>query len=209
MILGTFLVIALLYVAQGTYRNWNVYRGRETEFDALPEHLNTQAEIDAAFPDDSQFANRKGLVGVYGRLLKRFNKLTKPWSVFGPRSKFWWARWSFPPREIFKVGGKGPWRYETIAGIPIVEETPAHFGVVPLHHILSRCQYYKRWHLAVQWPLMVTFHVYWHEKDVPVEGQPWVNEFSIKQLLFAYGPIHWDTDIIYWLLSFYLGGQWK
>lgn len=202
-IIGTLLAIAILFAAQGIYRNWDVYRGRATDYDALPEHLNSQAEIDAAFPDDSQFANRKGLLGLYGRALKRFNKLTKPWSVFGPRSRFSWAAWQFPPREIFKIGGgKGEWRYETVAAR--IDAT-----TIQVHHALSRCQYYKRWHLAVQWPLMVTFHVYWHEKDVPVEGQPWTNEFDISRLFFAYGPIHWDADIIYWLLSFYLGGQWK
>ena len=203
-IIGTILVIVAFYAAQGIYRNWDVYRGRSLEYDALPEHLNTQAKIDAAFPDDSQFANRTGLIGLYGRALKRFNKLTKPWSVFGPRSKFSWSRWNFPPTVLFKVGGKGSWRYENVQPLGASDES-LHPGYV----VLSRCQYYKRWHLAVQWPLMVTFHVYWHEKDVPVEGQPWTNEFDISRLLFAYGPIHWDADIIYWLLSFYLGGQWK
>lgn len=198
-IVGTLLAIALFFAAQGIYRNWDVYRGRDLEFDAMPDHLNTQAEIDAAFPDDSQFANRTGLIGLYGRALKKFNKLTKPWSVFGPRSRFAWARWQFPPKIIFKLGGKGTWRYE------LITRPDGYLS----YWIYSRCQYYKRWALIVEWPLSLTFHIYWREKDVPVEDQPWANDFGITRLLFAYGPIHWDADIIYWLLSFYVGGQWK
>jgi len=48
---------------------------------AFPEHLDTQEEVDQAFPDDSQFAGH-----WWGRVWKWLNKATKHWEAFGPRS---------------------------------------------------------------------------------------------------------------------------
>jgi hypothetical protein len=157
-------------------------------WDALPEHLNSPEKWKGTDND------------VW---YMRWEILTKGWMAFGPRSKKWWAAWQFPPKEVFKIGGAGKWRYEVVAC-----STCTPIGWHPWT-ALSRCQYYKRWALTVMWPLQITFHVYWKASDVPEFGQPFDNNFSIKKLLFMYGPIHWDADLIYWLLSFYLGGQWK
>lgn len=175
MLLGTLLLATLLFIAQGLYRN------RGGKFDGVPPHLDSIEKWNGT-DNDKWYA--------------RWTMYFTGWQAFGPWSKYKWSRWDFPPKVMFKVGGKGTWRYEDI-----------NYG--QYHMVLSRCQYYKRWHLAVLWPLQIQFHVYWREKDVPVYGLPWANEFSIKQLFFAYGPIHWDADLIYWLLSFYIGGQWK
>ena len=174
-------ITLLAFVAQGLYRN------RGGVFDALPPYLNTPAKWTGTDLDTPWF---------------RWDLKIKGWFAFGPWSKYSWARWTFPPKVLFKVGGEGPWRYEKI-----------RFGIDPYttgeFEVLSRCQYYKRWALTVQWPLTVTFHVYWRAKDVPVEGVNWTNNFGIKKLLFMYGPIHFDADLVYWIFSFFIGGQWK
>lgn len=156
---------------------------------ALPEHLNSPEKWKGTDNDTPWM---------------RWELLIKGWFAFGPRAREWWACWQFPPRVLFKIGGTGPWRYENVQPFGASDES-----LHPGHVILSRCQYFKRWHLALLWPLQIQFHVYWREKDVPVEGTVWKNEFDISRLLFAYGPIHWDADLIYWIFSIYLGGQWK
>lgn len=161
-------------------------------WDALPERLQSP-EAWKGTDNDTWYA--------------RWTLQFQGWFAFGPRAKEWWANWKFPPRVLFKIGGKGTWRYEWISDptVPGIN----YPTVVQQWKVLSRCQYYKRWHFAVQWPFMVTFHIYWHEKDVPSATGSWVNEFDISRLLFIYGPIHWDADLVYWILSFYFGGQWK
>ncbi len=150
---------------------------------ALPEHLNSPEKW-AGTDNDTWYA----------RWTLRF----QGWFSFGPRATQWWASWKFPPSELFKIGGAGTWRYEFVPDLDGVQ-----------HYVLSRCQYFKRWHFAWVSPLCFTFHVYWRTKDVPVVKTTWKNEFDITKLLFVYGPIHWDADLIYWILSFYIGGEWK
>jgi hypothetical protein len=188
MILESIITAFLLIAAQGLYRNY----GKPT-FDALPPGLDRWQDWKGKDHDKVWYT--------------RWVKYVKGWFAFGPRSAYSWARWSFPPKLLFKIGGKGPWRYEFVAA-------PDTSHVLDGHFMLSRCQYFKRWHLAVySRPFMVTFHVYWRAKDVPPsDGIIWENDFGISKLLFLYGPIHWDADVIYWLSPFilgYLGGQWK
>lgn len=170
-------------------------------WDALPEHLNSPEKWKGT-DNDTWYA--------------RWTLQIKGWFAMGPRAKEWWAKWSFPPVEVFKIGGAGPWRYEVIPAtfgadgqnLLDLKADPLDYGV----RVLSRCQYFKRWAFTVSrvwfFPL-VTLHWYWRAKDVPTGDKPWVNDFDITKLVFMYGPFHWDADIIYWILSFYLGGQWK
>lgn len=48
---------------------------------AFPPHLDSQEEVNAAFPDDSQYGGN-----WFGRFWKWLNKTTKHWDAFGPRS---------------------------------------------------------------------------------------------------------------------------
>lgn len=155
-------------------------------WDALPEHLNSPEKWKGTDNDT---------------WLMRWDLYIKGWFAFGPRAKEWWANWKFPPAEIFKIGGTGTWRYESI---PVSPDDNA-----PYTFVLSRCQYFKRWSFVWVSPFCFTFHIYWRAKDVPLEKDAWKNDFNITKLFFAYGPIHWDADLIYWILSFYVGGQWK
>lgn len=163
-------------------------------WDALPEHLNSPEKWKGT-DNDTWYA--------------RWTLQIKGWFAMGPRASEWWAKWPFPPKEVFKIGGAGPWRYEWVSDPFVPGVNP---DVTFQWRILSRCQYYKRWALTVSrvWIFpFVTLHWYWRAKDVPPKEGGWVNNFDITKLVFMYGPFHWDADLIYWILSFYLGGQWK
>lgn len=208
MIIVSFaLTVIALIAAQGIYRNWDVYRGKRTTYDAMPEHLDEQVEIDNAFPDDSQFANRKGLLGVFGRALRAWKKITKPWEAFGPQSRFWWARWRPVPTVLFAARGEGRWRMEndvTEIGLRDIKRCNSW-----PNWYLSRIQYWSRWHIAVQWPLQITGHIYWRKADVPQFPDRPAKDLGITRLFYVYGPIHRDADGIYWLNSFFFGGGFK
>lgn len=168
---------------------------------AMPEHLNSKEEIEAAFPDDSQY----GTDNWFGRLYKRYNKATKTWFAFSYRCTEWWARWRKYPIVLFGVKGSGPWRFEHEGG-DFVNESVKFIQFTKLAY-LSRIQYYTRWHFAVQWPLMISFHFYPNANDVPLYGLP-RPELDGK-LWFAYWN-HFDADLIYWMLtSAYLGRNFK
>lgn len=157
---------------------------------ALPESLNSPEKW-AGTDNDTWYA--------------RWTLQFQGWFAFGPRAIEWWASWKFPPKVLFKIGGKGEWRYEFVQSLLSLPD-----GSPLSYYLLSRCQYYKRWAFVVQWPLMFTLHWYWREKDVPISGgDNWNDDFSIMELVFMYGPLHWDADLIYWILSFYIGSQWK
>lgn len=176
---------------------------------AMPEHLNSEEEIDGAFPDDEQF----GTTTWYGRLYRWYNKSTKTLFAFSYRCHEWWAKTHLYPKVLFAVKGKGPFRFENEMG-DYVGEHPRSNTVAGGY--LSRIQYYTRWHFAIQltvWskiPLivpMISFHWYPKAADVPVVDQP-RPELDGK-LWFGYWG-HFDADLVHWLItSGYLGRNWK
>lgn len=182
-------VLLLLFVGQGLYRNW----GQKT-FDALPANIDEASEWAGKDHDKVWYT--------------RWVKYVKGWFAFGPYSNYGWARWRMTPITLFVKGGdKGVWRYENDsidAGFSdgLAKALPRDIGL----WYLSRIQYWKRWHLAVQWPLQVTFHFYRNSSDVPTyPNRPTGNE----KMFFAYGPTHRDADKVYWLFGFFAGGCWK
>jgi len=167
---------------------------------AMPEHLNSKEKIEAAFPDDSQYGD-----SLFGRLYKRYQKVTKTWFAFSYRCTEWWAKWRKYPIVLFGVKGAGPWRFEHEGGY-FVEENVKFIRLTKLAY-LSRIQYYTRWHFAIQWPLMISFHFYLRAEDVPIYGRP--RPESDDGLWFGYWN-HYDADNVYWMLtSAYLGKRWK
>lgn len=174
---------------------------------ALPESLQ---DVENHFPDDDQYKN----VPIFGNLYRWYQKKSKTWFAFSYRCTEWWAKWRKFPTVLFAIGGKGEWRFETHAetGYGIVSAelyTPnaVFFSLDSGNYYLSRIQYYKRWHFAIQWPLMVSFHVYKKEINVPIIGQT-LPDLDGK-LWFAYWN-HFDADLVYWMLtSFFVGGGWK
>lgn len=177
---------------------------------ALPEHINDPEEIERAFPDDSQYGN-----GLFGRFYKWIHKETKTWFAFSYRCTEWWAKVKKHPTILLCVGGSGPWRFESNFGDQLSG------GKIPMffrsrHVYLSRVQYYKRWHLAIQlviWdkiPLMlpmISFHWYPRASDVPTSDVPRPNLKG--RVWFAYWN-HFDADLVYWMFkSLYFGKSWK
>lgn len=142
------LTLLALFIAQGVYRNWDVYTGKRTTYDALAPHLNEQGEIDNAFPDDSQFK------GWFGAAWKWYEKHTKPWFAFGPDSRFGFSRFREFPSVLIALGDKGSWRYENDK-----QDLYGFNPKPPQGWYLSRVQYQKRWHFQVQWPGFVEFQV--------------------------------------------------
>lgn len=170
---------------------------------AMPEHLNSQEEIDAAFPDDSQY----GTDNLFGRIYKWYQKKTKTWFAFGYRCTEWWARWRKYPIVVFAIKGNGYWRCETEhAELSVPEPNVLLFRKIDSGY-LSRIQYYTRWHFSIQWPLLVTIHFYPKAADVPRPNEP--RPDSDGKPWFAYWN-HFDADLVYWMLtSGYLGRNWK
>lgn len=181
---------------------------------AMPEHLNSKEEIEAAFPDDSQYGD-----SWFGRLYKRYNKFTKTWFAFSYRCTEWWAKTKKCPIILFAVRGNGKWRAEHLSGREDTwYGTKVWYGLKPMDNdwYLSRIQYHSRWHFAIQLTVwenipfvfpMISFHWYPKASDVPAYGQP-RPELDGK-LWFAYWG-HFDADLIHWLLtSGYLGRNWK
>jgi hypothetical protein len=149
---------------------------------ALPEHINEPREWAGKDHDKVWYT--------------RWVKYVQGWFAYGPRAKEWWARWRLVPCTLFAMKGNGPWRFEGIM----------RDGKVRFYR--SRAQYWTRWHVALQWPLQLTFHWYWRAADVPTtDTRP--QNLNIKKLVFGYGPVHRDADDVYWFPSFYLGGTWK
>jgi hypothetical protein len=178
---------------------------------AMPEHLNTQEKIDAAFPDDSQYGTKTW----YGRLYRWYQKKTKTWFAFSYRCTEWWAKTKRYPMVAFAIRGEGEWRWEggnidAIGGKRIVTTWR------PRNTYLSRIQYYTRWHFAIQLTVwdkipvvfpMVSFHWYKSSVDIPKYGESRQNVDG--KLWFVYWG-HFDADLVHWLVtSGYLGENWK
>lgn len=163
---------------------------------ALPPELQ---DVENHFPDDEQF----GTTTWYGRLYRWYQKTTKTWFCFSYRCTEWWARWRKFPFVLFAIGGDGLWRYESENG----DMTSYNQCKTGDGWYLSRVQYYKRWHVALQWPLMFSAHFYNKAEDVP--SRAWPRPDSDGKLWFFYWN-HFDNELIYWMLtSLYLGRNWK
>ena len=114
---------------------------------ALPEHLNSPEEIEANFPDDSQFG------GWFGKIYRKIHKVTKAWFAFGPRCTEWWANWGWAPKDIFRFGSSELWRIEFCELDPEI-----------VHSYTSRIQYHMKWYIILQWPLSLIFKVSYKDK---------------------------------------------
>lgn len=145
--------------------------------------------------------------------------------AYGPRATEWWAKWREFPKTLFALRSKqGVFRVETETWERdsawesawwdtfyfnqeqyAYKDYPDHIEYSPGY--LSRVQYYTRWHIQLQWPLMFAVHFYDHAKDVPVYGQP--RPDTDGKLTFFYVGAHRDADKVYWFPSAYIGRNWK
>lgn len=153
---------------------------------ALPDHLK---DVENHFPDDDQYGT-----SVFGRVYRWFHKTTKTWFAFSYRCPEWWAKWRKTPIVLFAVKGDGAWHFERSFG-PEWHQDAYRYSIEQGEKsgfYLSRIQSTTPWHFAIQWPFMIHAHFYFR-----------------KKLVFVYGPMHFDADLIYWLLSFFVGTVWK
>ena len=151
---------------------------------ALPPHLR---DIENHFPDDDQYNH----IPVFGKLYRWYQKKTKTWFAFSYRCDELWARWRKVPKTLIAWGGDEKWRAESVAD----------------EWYYSRIQYYNRWSLIVQWPLMISAHWYPKAADVPNFWEPLPN--TDGKLWFFFWN-HYDADNVYWMLtSVFIGRVWK
>mgnify|MGYP006957730104 CR=1 FL=1 len=147
---------------------------------ALPEHLNSPEKW--AGTDDSKVAWMNWRLKVKG------------WFAYGPRATQWWAKWHTPPKCLFKLGGDGAWRYET--------------DPMSGRLYLSRIQYWKRWHVAIQWPFFIQASIYPKKEDTMPFGD-FAGSSVDKKVTYAYLGCSYDQDGVYWFPSGFIGKTWK
>jgi hypothetical protein len=130
--------------------------------------------------------------------------------AYGPRDPHKLECWRMIPKVVMAIGGDGPWRWEhdtlpTLADYDAALRDRSH---VRLGYYLSRIQYWKRWHFAIHWPFLITFHFYFKKSSIlPV----FFNSGSSvdKKLFYCYFGAHRDDDIVYWFPSAFIGLTWK
>lgn len=170
---------------------------------ALPVELQ---DVENHFPDDDQFGTN-----WFGKAYRWYQKKTKTWFAFSYRCTEWWAKWRPYPKLVFAIGGRGNWRWEAIQPAkPEIFDWNRNplTGGQPAFYYLSRIQYYKRWHLAIQWPFIISFHFYFKAKDVPTPVD--IPRPDTDGKLFFFYWNHFDGDLIYWMLtSIFVGLSWK
>lgn len=180
---------------------------------AFPEHLDTQEEVDAAFPDDSQYK------GFFGNLFKRWEKATKHWGAFGPRSPkglafchlppfIFTRKWREIPAILWAEKMDGYWRFESDGKEDKWSsiDDPNDFLKTNPDYYLSRNQMWCRRHKAILWPLFYSFHAYEHSKDIIPVGER--GDRDGKIWLFYIGAKR-DADRIFWWIAAYLGRNFK
>lgn len=153
---------------------------------ALPEHLNSREEIEANFPDDSQYGDT-----WYGKLYRSFRKWFKQHSVFGPRDIHWYHRFREWPITLFAWFGDGYPRFENdILAIKTLTKGIFFYDSKYNKFYLSRVQYWVDWHIQIQWPLFICFSFY-------INDYFWMGYFGFKR----------DADKVYWLSLFFGRGS--
>ena len=204
---------------------------------AFPEHLDTQEEVDAAFPDDSQYGDN-----WFGRAWKWVNKQTKHWAAFGPRSPAgialmvapiallfwligrpifhwswtWWALWPiYPvlrkwrpkPFVVFAVCGKGSWRLEKLSGGQASCPGKRFF----LENLDGE-YYLSRIQPWTRWHFAILWPLSIQFRVFFKKGDvlgTGLNGDTDGKSFFTYLLTHFDGDWIYWCPSAYVGTNSK
>lgn len=160
--------------------------------EALPEHIDEPSEWKGTDHDNWLF--------------RWFIPIKLKYLCFGPRDSHKWHKWREWPIVLFAKGSKDIWRIED----DVSDEgrlTPKPFP----EEYLSRIQYWKRWHIAIQWPFFLVFHFYFRQKDVP-QYPHHVTPDGLStdgKLFYFYFGAHRDADKVYWIPSVFIGLTWK
>ncbi len=141
---------------------------------ALPEHIDEPNEWNGKDDDDHWYT--------------KWRKSIKGWFAFGPRCTEKWAKFREFPIMLFAVGSMNQWRFESNDNLWYSgSDNSIMLATKWTAFYLSRVQYGKQWHIALQWPLFLHGHF----------GE-WQFYIGFKR----------DADRVYWL-AFYIGKKWK
>lgn len=160
---------------------------------AVPDHLNPHINPTAWKGTDQDVWWKRWLIPYKG------------WMAFGPRATEKWARFREVPYTLFARKGKGYYRLESSDGhrewgVHDITETiwfDSNEEVPPIY--LSRSQYWTKWHIQLQWPLFVAFHIYWRLRDVPSFPDRPREDLSILHMFQFQIGFKRDADKVYWL----------
>jgi len=133
----------------------------------------------------------------------------KHWFAFSSRATEWWAKWREFPITLLAIRGKGLYRVENTDGSQVLYlDEEILFRRKLYGFYLSAIQYWCRWHFAIQWPLHITFHVYFSQKNVPTFPTRPNKDIACKLFYFRCGARR-DADKVYWFPSLFIGLTWN
>jgi hypothetical protein len=126
----------------------------------------------------------------------------------GPRVPSGLFKWREIPKLLFVLKGRGLLRYENTDGtktlssaVPIYQCSKiCTFHFIECEYYLSRIQPWCRWHVSLQWPLYLNFHVIYSKKNV-VKYPIYQSKFAICKLLTFGIGFKRDADKVYWLTA--------
>ena len=202
---------------------------------AFPDHLDEKHEVEAAFPDDNEtgllgkirratkhwnaFGPRSPSGIAFGLLpvplLLIYAAVLAAFAIFGYGLSVWhfapflpiplFRKWRAVPVRLWANGGAGRWRFEADGEPDLPDKELGHFPDSSPYY-LSRNQLWKRWHVALQWPLFFSAHWYKSAADVIPPGQRADRDGKIW--IFYFGAKR-DADAIFWLWAFFIGRNFK
>lgn len=163
---------------------------------ALPEHINEAKEWKGTDWDT-----------WYQRWMLRF----KHWFAYGPRATEWWAKWREFPITLFAAAGKGYWRFESEdwtrdSSYSYSISTAGMRNLLWEHfedEYLSAIQYWTKWHVQIQWPFYIGFHLYFDTVPQPYE------HYRGRRVFFFRAGARRDADKVYWFPCIFIGTTWN
>jgi hypothetical protein len=161
---------------------------------ALPEHLRTKEAW--AKTDQNVWYKRWWI-------MFRLKYLT-----FAPRATERYAKWRDCPKILFAWRGNGLWRVEEKTGKERIgmDENTLHSR--PDGYFLSRIQPFTRFHVAIHWPLLITWSVFWKPVHEEFDAHKYKKR-TIKELFCGYLGAKYDPVDQVYFVSLFAGGSWE
>lgn len=169
LVVGAVLVFILLTLMfEGTNRWSN-----------LPSHIDSPEEWEGK--DDSQ------------HWYTDWRRYVKSWFAHDWRKPHWYGSLRRYPVTLFAVFGKGESRWENdFMALRSTNNTVVWYFPPKNGFYLSRVQYWCDWHIQIQWPLFICWHI----------------KLSKTLTIGGYAGVKRDTNC-YWFFAFWLGTGYK
>jgi len=116
-------------------------------------------------------------------------------------------QWRKVPKILFAIKGDGVWRFEADGKPDLWShlDDPKEYLKEHPDYYLSRMQLWSDWHIAIQWPIFFSYHIY----DIPDTAiKPGKKENRDGEITTAYAGAKRDTDC-FWFVSFFAGENFK